>query len=242
MFVFSKNKSKTMYCFSPEVMLATFIVEIVMAIYVFVRYRLSLSAKLVVAILVLLATFQAVEFRICTGDFDLYLAKIGFVAITLLPALGLHLISRIAKVRHLIKIGYFFAFLFIFHIIFSGGAISEAVCGGNYVIFETGQYLSFPYGLYYWILLLVGIWVSIDGILFHRRKEREARSLFWMMVGYLSFMVPMMLLYTWDRNLLTAAASVMCGFAVIFALILTFKVIDIYKQEDKKEIKLPFNK
>ncbi len=234
MFNFLNNKNK-LKCFSPEVMLATFIVEIMMATYVLVRYRLSFSAKLVVAILISLATFQAVEFKICGGDFNVYLAKIGFVAITLLPPLGLHLISRIAEVKYLIKTGYFFAALFIFHIIFSSGAISQAVCSGNYVIFSTSPYLSLPYGLYYFILLGIGIWICIEGAFLNKKSTQKAKALFWMMMGYLSFMFPMAVLYMWNRDLLTATASVMCGFAVIFAIILTFKVLPAYKRKDVRK-------
>ncbi|MFC1775650.1 hypothetical protein ACFLY0_02265 [Patescibacteria group bacterium] len=231
MFKFLKDRNR-LNCFSPEVMLGTFLVEIAMAAYVFVRYKLSLTAKLVVAILLCLAIFQAVEYKICGGNFDIYLAKIGFIAITMLPPLGLHLISRIAQVKNLIKIGYFFAGIFIFHIIFSAGAISNAVCSGNYIIFETTPYLDLPYGLYYFILLAIGMWICIDGAFLNKKVKRRASALFWMLIGYLSFMFPMAVLYMWNRDLLWATASVMCGFAVIFAIILTFKVLSAYNKRD----------
>jgi len=234
MFKFLKERNK-LYCFSPEVMLGTFLVEIAMAAYVFVRYRMSVTAKLIVAILLSLAIFQAVEYKICDGNFDLYLAKIGFIAITMLPPLGLNLISRIAQVKSLIKIGYFFAGIFILHIIFSAGSISHAVCGGNYIIFETSSYLNLPYGLYYFILLAVGIWICIDGALLNKKIKRRADALFWMMVGYLSFMLPMAVLYMFNRDLLWATASVMCGFAVIFAIILTFKVLPAYNSKNVRK-------
>ncbi len=117
MFKFFKDKNK-LHCFTPEVMLATFIAEVAMAVYVFVRYKMNTVTRLVLAILFILAIFQGVEYQICAGYFNTYLAKVGFVAVTLLPALGLHLISKISRIKYLVEIGYFVALAFIFYIIF----------------------------------------------------------------------------------------------------------------------------
>ncbi len=231
MFKFLKEKDK-LHCFSPEVMLATFFVEIAMAIYVFFRYRFSLISNIIILILVSLAVFQAVEYKICGGEAELYLIKIGFVAITLLPALGLHLISSIAKThKFLVKIGYFLSFVFILYIIFSSTALGTAFCGGNYVIFNTSDYMDLPYGLYYVGVLFAGLWISIRGAFSNKKSTRKSKALFWILMGYLAFMFPVAMLYMWDRDFLTATTAIACGFAVIFAIILTFKVMPAYKNK-----------
>src|SRR3712207_4044568 len=98
-----------LYCFSPLVMLATFIIELAMALFVLWRYRgLSLS-RIVLAILVLLATFQLAEYFACSGPESMSTtwSRIGFVAITMLPALVLQLASRLSGKRHVVVNGVF---------------------------------------------------------------------------------------------------------------------------------------
>jgi len=102
---FLKDKNY-FFCFSPEVMLATFLIEITLAVYVFFRYKMGFFGKIVVSLLVLLAAFQLAEYKICTGYNGIVWSKIGFVVITLLPVLGLHLISFIAKRKHFLTLGY----------------------------------------------------------------------------------------------------------------------------------------
>jgi len=93
-----KSKSVTFNCFSPPVMLATFVVEIIFAAYTVVRYRLNTTGRLVVGMLLALAVFQLCEYHVCGGwgvrasDWS----RAGYVAITLLPVLGVHLVYQLA--------------------------------------------------------------------------------------------------------------------------------------------------
>ena len=98
-----KNKSKnTLYCFSPPVMIATIIIELSLAIYTFLKIKKSSVKTISIATLVLLAAFQGAEFFVCQsyswvdGEF---VSRLGFVAITLLPPLGIHLANLIAGRR-----------------------------------------------------------------------------------------------------------------------------------------------
>ena len=98
---------RTLYCFSPPVMIATFIIEIVLAIIVFIRYRVTRFGKAAGFVLVLLAAFQLAEYRICTTtEIPLLWSRIGFVAITLLPLMGLYLVSLVSHKPHFLKLGY----------------------------------------------------------------------------------------------------------------------------------------
>ena len=87
-----KRSKLNLYCFSPPVMIATFAIEIGLAVYALWRYKLNLISRLAVAILVCLAAFQLAEFNVCEGGWiDRELAsRLGYVAITALPPLGLH--------------------------------------------------------------------------------------------------------------------------------------------------------
>src|SRR5579862_6589694 len=121
-------KTNKLYCFSPPAMLATFAIEVGLAIYVLVRYKMSLIVRLATAILLLLAIFQLAEYSVCgrTSTLALVWSRIGYVAITLLPPLTLHLIFVITKHRAtLLKtIAYCTSLLFIATFVFSSTAFS----------------------------------------------------------------------------------------------------------------------
>ena len=78
-------------------MLATFAVEIVMAIYTVWRYKMTTTTRLITAALAMLALFQLSEYYDCTGlginaaDWS----RVGYAAITTLPPLGLHLLHKL---------------------------------------------------------------------------------------------------------------------------------------------------
>jgi len=216
---------RTFYCFSPPVMVATLVIELFLAVFVFVRHHTSRFGKVAGAVLLLLATFQLAEYRICMmpGD-NLLWARIGFVAITLLPLAGLYLVSLVSRKPHFLKLGYVTALGFVLYFIAVPKAITGTICGGNYVIFNTSTDLYRLYGLYYLGFLLLGIWESIEKITSINRQTRSKKGLQWLIVGYLSFMGPMGMLYVLLPATRNAAASIMCGFAVALALILAFKV------------------
>jgi len=72
-------------------MLATFIIEIILAIYTLVRYKMTTLVRLATAIISLLALFQLAEFNVCgrSSASALVWSRIGYVAITLVPPLAL---------------------------------------------------------------------------------------------------------------------------------------------------------
>ncbi|QWQ32041.1 hypothetical protein KOY48_04040 [Candidatus Minimicrobia naudis] len=99
-------------------MLATLAIEIILAIYTFWRYKLTAVTRIVVVLLVCLALFQWAEYNVCEGAIfldNLGWAKLGYIAITMLPPLGIHLIYEISgdKRRWIPVLGYTFAVVFI---------------------------------------------------------------------------------------------------------------------------------
>ena len=105
-----KNFKGKIYCFSPEVMLLTFLFEVVSAGVAFWKYKINDTAKLLIAVLLALAGFQMAEFMVCGGWgwSGVEWARIGYLSITLLPPMGLHLAHKIAgkKSGALVKIAY----------------------------------------------------------------------------------------------------------------------------------------
>jgi hypothetical protein len=226
------DDSRKLYCFSPPVMLATLTIELVLAAFVFLRYRVTRFGKVAGSVLILLATFQFAEYRICTttGTPAVFWSRVGFVAITLLPLAGLYLVSLVSHKPHFLKLGYATAAGFVIYFLFIPKSISSAVCGGNYVIFNAANDFYPLYGVYYLGFLLLGVWESIEKIETYKREVAGKKALQWLIIGYLSFMGPMGTVYLLVPATRNAIASVMCGFAIVLAFILTFKVVPIYNR------------
>ena len=226
------KKGVQLNCFSPPVMVATLIIETVLAIYTIWRYKMNVLARLVVTALLMLATFQLAEYFVCTG-YGLRAeqwSRLGFVAITTLPPLGLHILYALAGKpgRKLVATGYaamaaFIIFFLTYHAAFIGHQ-----CRGNYVIFQMGAKVGGTYGAYYYLLLAIGI---VLGIRWSEQLKRsggsksQVKAIQGLVIGYLIFLVPTALANSVKPETRAGIPSIMCGFAVIFALILALYIM-----------------
>ena len=223
------DRGQTFYCFSPPVMLATFLIESGLAAYVLHRYRKGQFAKVAAGILLLLAVFQLSEYQICTNANAIVWSRLGLVAITLLPILGLYLISLISHKQHFLRLGYAAAAVSVFLIILAPQDAISPFCAGNYVTFGGPEVVYRFYAAYYFGFLLIGIWESIEALNLSRSK-RMHRILRWMVIGYLSFMLPMGIVYAFYEPARMAVASIMCGFALGLAFILALRIVPEYSK------------
>ncbi len=223
-----KPKKTTLYCFSPPVMLATIVIELALAVMVFVRIKPSRIKSLTVATLLLLAVFQGVEFLVCgaySGVDGNLISRIGFVTITLLPPLGIHMANEIAGRRKhwTTTTSYLLAGAFIIYFGLAPEFITSSICTGNYVIFHLSEAASVIYMMYYFSLLFVAI--GLSAILAIKQKSKSKRNaLHWLIVGILTFLLPTGAIYWLAPDAVAAIPSVMCGFAIIYAIILAFKI------------------
>lgn len=222
-------KTNKLYCFSPPIMLATFIIEIVFALYVVARYKLTPVSRLAVAILVGLAVFQLAEYNVCEtawGMDSLSWARIGYVAITFLPPLGLHLATKIAGKKQPLLVGsaYLAGVLFALFFLFSGQGMLGQECLGNYVIFSIAPWAVKLYAAYYYGLLALGVGYSLKAAKSIKKKSHK-QALVALAVGYLAFIVPTTAANIIDPETIAGIPSIMCGFAVILAVILTLVVV-----------------
>ncbi len=220
-------------CFSPPVMLATFVTELLLATYTLWRYRLNVLGRLVLMSLLALAMFQLCEYRVCGGwgvDASEW-ARAGYVAITLLPPLGLHLLHVLAGKpgRRLVAVAYasmagFIAFFLLDPVVFR-----SYQCTGNYVIFQIGEHPAVAYGVYYygWLFAAIGLGVTWANRLAAKGAAGRNRLLAMraLIIGYLVFLVPTALANSVRPETRRGIPSIMCGFAVLFALILTLYIL-----------------
>lgn len=244
--MFFKFKSSALYCFSPPVMLATFVIEVIFAIYIVWRYRMTVTTRLVVAILAFLASFQGTEFLLCGGaGFDGGLwSRIGYASITMLPPLGLHLVHAITgkKSKLLVPFAYMSAAAFIAYFVSSTTALTGHTCYANYAVFEASSGASWVYALYYYGWLTTGVTLALLSAKDTKPGIRSAlRAL---AIGYLAFILPTTTVNLIEPETIAGIPSIMCGFAVILAFILVGKVApETIKPKDAKRslrLKLPF--
>ena len=224
----NKNKN-TLYCFSPPVMIATIIIEIGLAIYSLIRLKSSNIKNTLVITLLLLAAFQFAEFFVCgnTSESSIKIAsRIGYVAITFLPALGVLLANQIAeRKRHwssYVALGLAAVFATYFGL--APNSINSGICAGNYVIFNLIAPASIIYEAYYFITTawIIGLGMTLPSKI---KAKKRKQALQWLVIAVLSFIVPTGIVYMINPSTVRAIPSIMCGFAILYAFILTSKVV-----------------
>lgn len=227
-------------------MLATFIIEIGFALYILWRYQMTVVTRLVVAVLAFLAIFQGTEFLLCggVGVNGGTWSRIGYASITMLPPLGLHLAHSIAgkKSRYLVPLAYLSAGAFITYFLAGVNAISGHTCYANYAVFNTENGATWAYALYYYGWLVIG---TLTAASFAGKAKKGIRqALYALAIGYAAFIVPTTAFNLINPDTVSAIPSIMCGFAVILAFVLTLKVApEVIKPKSAKQslrLKLPF--
>jgi hypothetical protein len=209
-------------------MLVTFLIEFLGAGYTLVRYKMNAVGRIIVVLLVCLGLFQVAEFMICEKIGGVEWSRIGFFATTLLPPLGISLGLAVAKTRGR-AITVFKALMWTacvllsFYVVFWKEAIRTEICSGNYVIFYTSE-IMWAYSVYYFALFSAGL---SGGLVLARRavNKRVRKSLYAIIFGALGFLAPTVVVNLLKSETVEAIPSVMCGFAVVFALVLIFVVL-----------------
>ena len=242
-FMSIKKYTNKLYCFSPAVMLLTFLFESFAAGWVLFKYKTNEISRLIIYILLALAGFQAAEFMVCGGfGFDgVQWARFGYVSITLLPPLGLHLAHKIAgkKVGAMVKLAYLTCAIFVFYYTFAVSTVEAGVCRANYSVFNTPNLWGELFGAYYYGWLIIGVLFSVrQSKVLYAQKDKsskiKSRALVWLTIGYVSFMLPTTVVNLIDPNTIEGIPSIMCGFAVILAMILLGFVAPLTLESKKK--------
>lgn len=214
-------------------MIATMITETALALYTLWRYKMSILTRLAVIMLVCLATFQLAEYFVCTGLGSMAApwSRVGFVAITALPPLGLHIMHVLADKprRRLVYGAYGTMAAYMAFFLFSPGTFTGHECTGNYVIFQFTPNVTGTYSVYYFGWLLAGIGLGFQWANEFKAKGkaavRQLKTVQGLILGYLVFLVPSALSMSVKPAVRRGIPSVLCGFAVLLALILTLYIM-----------------
>jgi len=223
--MFKKYRGK-LYCFSPPVMLATLVIEFGLALYTLWRYKMSTISRLAFVILIALGSFQLAEYMVCggLGWSHLEWARFGYIAITLLPALGVHMLVTLSGKKKPLLVGAAYATCaaFVIYYMMNAYAINGQTCYANYAVFYTYHESSQLFAAYYYGWLMIGTYLAWHwgNQLPERRKTMHA-----MMISYLVFILPTTAFNIIDPSTVKGIPSIMCGFAVLLAFIVVFKVL-----------------
>lgn len=231
-----RKKHTTFYCFSPPVMAATCIIEVSLLIYTLFRHRLNTLTRLSVATLGFLALFQLSEFTVCgaTHWSASVWSRVGYIAITMLPPLGIHLI-RVLSGRGsiwLVRAAYLTGIGFALVFGLSPSAFHDHICAGNYAIFQLAPRLGGIYFTYYYSWLIIGIGQALFYAATAKLHIRKA--LLYQVFGWLSFLLPTGIVNALNPQTISGIPSVMCGFAVIYAIVLVFGILPEAAKGSKK--------
>lgn len=214
-------------------MLATLIIESSLAIYTAWRYKLDLLTRLIVLMLVCLATFQLAEYFVCTGVGSMALpwSRVGFVAITALPPLGLHIMHELAGKtdRRLVYAAYTTMLSYMGFFLLSSGTFTGHQCTGNYVIFQFSANVTGSYTVYYFGWILAGLGLGFRWAQQLKAKGqaalRQVEAIQGLIIGYLIFLIPSAIAMSVKPEARRGIPSVLCGFAILLALTLAVYIL-----------------
>lgn len=207
-------------------MLATFLIEFGLLFYTLWRYKMTTTVRLAVMILASLGIFQLSEYMVCGGFgwSNIQWARVGYVAITLLPAFGIHMLVKLTdkKMPMLVSAAYASCVVFVTFYVLSTSAISGQACYANYAVFYTNHIASQWFAAYYYGWLMIGTYLAWQ---WGMEQPAHRKSLHSMMAGYLVFLVPTTVFNIIDPSTIKGIPSIMCGFAVLLAFVIVAKVL-----------------
>jgi len=223
--MFKKYQGK-LYCFSPPVMLATFLIEFGLAFYTLWRYKMTAVSRLAIVTLFALGTFQLSEYMVCGGMglSNTGWTRVGYGAITLLPALGVHMLLTVADKRMpaLINAAYTSCAIFFGFYLLTSNSVSLQACYANYAVFSVYRPISLMFSAYYYgwtltVMCLAWTWGN--------KLPKQKQALHAMVFGCLVFLIPTATVNIIDPTTTRGLPSIMCGFAVLYAIILVAKIL-----------------
>ncbi|MHA1482954.1 MAG: hypothetical protein ACTSQC_06885 [Candidatus Heimdallarchaeaceae archaeon] len=191
----------------------------------------------IVALLSLLQLYQLSEFLICIGVNVGLITRIGFVVITFLPPVGYFLCTRIVKWKFPdYWLGFALALGFSLYFIINTSSIALVDCNPFFATYQSSDLrISAIYSSYYFGTLLYSIWFLVEHLIWDKEKIDNKYAVI-VLIGFLAFMLPMLLMVIIFPQYAVAVASILCKYALILAVtLLVFSFIKGKKPLEKVE-------
>lgn len=206
-----------------------FVIEFIILIIVIIFNRDHSFFWSIVGLLGLLQLYQLSEWLICIGVDENITGRIAYVIITFLPPLGYYLSSRIVQWKFPdYWIGFAAATAFSLYYLIVPNSIELIDCNPLYAVYNNE--LSLYYGIYYIGIIAYSILFLVAHMIWRKEKIDRKLSIL-LLVGYLSFLVPMYLMVLIDSSVKNTVASIMCKYALLLAV--TLGVFSFIKPKNK---------
>ena len=203
------------------VSLIFFIIEFGLLLFIVVKNRKHPQFVWILLIMIFLQAYQLMEFLMCIGIDPNIIGRMGLVAITFLPPLGILLTSDICDLKHWINwSGIVFAVGLSIYYSVVPNAFTELTCNPFYATYTYplgNLYGVFYFGYIGWAFVLIVISVIRNKT--QSRSPINKRGMF-VLIGYLAFLAPMGLTILIDTTTIGALESIMCKYAILLAITL----------------------
>lgn len=209
-------------------------IEFILLVNVLVFTKTGKFRNIAVVMIALLAVYQLLEFLMCNIELrNPVFPYIAFFNISFLPPLNLLLVLNLTRnptpTLNLSRIGKLIFLPAIFFIVYYTFVIPQFAVTSCTVLYATYHYpLGDLYGMFYYLPIAVSIILLIIDL----RKEKDHKSklaLKVLLFGGIFISVPVVIGFTlilWDSyGLISAMESIMCKFAFVYAVCLSFVCI-----------------
>ena len=159
------------------------------------------------------------------------MGKLGYVSITLLPALW-HTFGCSGSSQGIpnFAAAYATSAAFIYYFVTNADSVISNVCTANYAVFRHARHSAITI----WHILLRLALVGVATAMYYARKNTKiAEPLRWLALWLRIIYHTYITRKHFNPRTLRAIPSVMCGFAVILALIIAFRVLPLSNAADK---------
>ena len=213
--------------------LILFGIELILLIIICIKNRDHPQFWIIFTIMLLLQTYQLSEFLLCIGVAQNIVVRLAISIITFLPPTGYLLTIRVLQCKRkfvllIFYLSLIFAVILSFYFFFWDTTIVMKDCNPIYAVYQIG--FTHLYGVYYNSVILLTLLVIFYQIIFKRVLKHNLKGLL-VLIGYISFLLPMIITLLVDPLLVSATTSIMCKYAILLAIMLL--IFSFYK---KKEI------
>ncbi len=198
------------------------------------KNRFNVLAIILVA---LLFTYQTLEVLMCMmGYDDAFVVYLAFVVISFLPPLSLMLVAELLKYKS--KLQYLLLLPPVFFAIYYKFVIAEFTLTKCTILYAAYHYpLGDLFGAFYYLPILVSIILLIRTVKKSPDKKIKIISsvlLFAYIFACIPVVTAFILMAYKNYTLLSMIESVMCKFAFVYALCLSFAAIYNSKKKDER--------
>jgi len=200
-------------------------IEFILLINIFIFAEKNKNNYLVMGMISLLMIYQAMEYFMCGLGYDShYSAFLAFTDISFLPPLGLYFVLSFYnyKSKYLYLV-FLPAIAFIFYYSTIINQFDVNACTVFYAIYKYPH--GDLYGFFYYVPILITMYFLYRGMRKSGNKKRVQISKI-LLTAYILISLPVvisfLLAFAGEMTLVHSIVSVMCKFAVILAVALTY--------------------